>query len=227
MHHEIFSEHLTVEALKYKLREMDSLLAAAGNAGLLPLSCRYDFSVNLKTTTPDEYKRTGKGRVIEHGCAATPFGECCIAIAEEGICALQFTDNNKNQILCEWKEAWQNTSFVENNRLAEAKINRLFLLKEGRTFNLLLKGTPFQLKVWETLLKIPFGKIISYSALARMAGTPGATRAVASAVARNPVGYVVPCHRVIRSEGVVGQYRWSPARKIALIGWEGAVQKVF
>ena len=216
-----FLEYLTVESLKRELSESGSLLEAAENAGLSSPSRVYDLFVNIEAVTPGQYKTSGKGLEIEYGFAPTPFGDCFIAATGRGVCSIQFEDDNKTEILAAFADEWGNAALRENPLMADAVAKKLFYPDGSpRSFSLLLKGTPFQLKVWEALLKIPVGTIVSYNTLARAAGNAAATRAVASAVARNPIGYLIPCHRVIRNEGVIGEYHWSPARKAAIIAWE-------
>ena len=216
-----FLEYLTIESLKRELSESSSLFEAAGNAGLSSPSRVYDLFVNIEAVTPGQYKTSGKGLEIEYGFAPTPFGDCFIAATGRGVCSIQFEDGNKAEILAAFANEWTNAVLHENHLMVDAVAKKLFYSDgSSRSFSLLLKGTPFQLKVWEALLKIPVGMIVSYNTLARAAGNAAATRAVASAVARNPIGYLIPCHRVIRNEGVIGQYHWSPARKAAIIAWE-------
>jgi len=221
-----FLEYLTVESLKRELSESSSLLEAAGNTGLSSPSRVYDLFVNIESVTPGQYKTSGKGLDIEYGFAPTPFGDCFVATTGRGICSMQFEDGNRAEILAAFANEWENASLCENSLMADAVIKKLFYPNGSpRSFSLLLKGSPFQIKVWEALLKIPVGTIVSYNTLARTTGNAAATRAVASAVARNPIGYLIPCHRVIRNEGVIGQYHWSSARKAAIIAWEKSLVK--
>ena len=218
-----FLEYLTVEALKKEMLEYENDGFATGHVALSPKGCVPDLIVHVETVMSNEYKIGRDCPDIEYGFAASPFGECFIAWSGKGICAFQFMDNNGEVLIDELKATWMNTPVERNNRKAQALVSQIFSRNpklKKRPLKLFLKGTPFQLNVWRTLLRIPFGKIISYSQLARLTGNVKATRAVASAVARNPIGYVVPCHRVIRNEGVIGQYRWKPERKALMIGWE-------
>ena len=221
-----FLGYLTVESLKRELLESGSLLEAAGNAGLSSPSRIYDLFVNIEAMTPGQYKTGGKGLEIEYGFVPTPFGNCFIAATGRGVCSIQFEDGGRDEILAAFSDEWGNAALRENTLMADSIAKKIFYPDgSSRSFNLLLKGTPFQIKVWEALLKIPEGTIDSYNTLARITGNAAATRAVASAVARNPIGYLIPCHRVIRNEGVIGQYHWSPARKAAIIAWEKSLVK--
>ncbi|MDP4186362.1 MAG: methylated-DNA--[protein]-cysteine S-methyltransferase [Bacteroidota bacterium] len=216
-----FLEHLTLEALKDELSIAGNISVAAERVGLSAQSRAYDLFVNIEAVTPHEYKTKGEGLTIEYGFADSPFGMCFIAATERGICMLQFSDENRDELIAELQQEWNNARIKENDDLAKTIVEKIFSAKkEVKPLNLLLRGTPFQLKVWRALLNVPFGRVVSYGDLAELTGDVNATRAVASAVARNPVGYIIPCHRVIRSEGVVGQYHWKPERKAAIIGWE-------
>lgn len=220
-----FMEFLSVERLKKELSAGATIAEAADNAGLSSQSHAYDLFVSIEAVSPGEYRQGGQGIVIEYGFADTPFGECCIASTKRGVCFLQFTDGDREAVLAVLRGEWSNAELKENSATAQETIEKIFesLIKGGSSrLTLSLKGTPFQLKVWNALLNIPFGTVVSYSELARLSGNPKAVRAAASAIAANPVGYIIPCHRVIRAEGVVGQYHWRPNRKAAIIGWEKA-----
>lgn len=178
--------------------------------------------IELTSATPHEYKSKGAGVVINYGFANTPFGECFIGSSEKGICMFQFCTENCDQLIAELKSEWSNACFAEKQSLAEETVKSLFSFQESEpAIKLWLKGTPFQFKVWKTLAEeIPFGTLTTYKELARLAGYPNAIRAVGSAVAQNPVGYIIPCHRVVRSNGCIGEYHWGPERKKAIIDWE-------
>lgn len=216
-----FLKHLTIENLKKEIAGAKNINEAAEQAGLSSQSRVYDLFVNIEAVTPNEYKTQGKGTVIEYGFTSSPFGKCFIASTERGICAFQFTNNDEEKIINELKDEWNNARFQVNDSMAEDVAQKVFYSSgTPKPLNLFLKGTPFQIKIWRALIRIPFGNITTYAELAKASGDGNATRAVASAVARNPVGYIIPCHRVIRSEGVVGQYHWKPERKAAIIAWE-------
>jgi AraC family transcriptional regulator of adaptative response/methylated-DNA-[protein]-cysteine methyltransferase len=149
----------------------------------------------------------------------TALGDAFVGMTDRGICHLRFVDGATDPV-AELRAEWPAATLVEDAGAARAKLDSL----EGprAPIRLWLKGTNFQIKVWEALLRVPEGELVSYAHLASATGMPTAVRAVASAVAANPVAWLVPCHRVIRSSGVLGQYRWGPERKAALIGWEAA-----
>jgi AraC family transcriptional regulator of adaptative response/methylated-DNA-[protein]-cysteine methyltransferase len=161
----------------------------------------------------------GTGVRIRFGAHRTALGEAFIGITDRGICHLRFTDGSVDPV-AELRDEWPEATLREDAAAARERLDEI----EGphAPIRLWLKGTNFQLKVWEALLRVPEGQLVSYSHLAVSSGMPKAVRAVASAVAANPVAWLVPCHRVIRSSGVLGQYRWGPERKAALIGWEAA-----
>lgn len=217
-----FLQFLTVEALKNEIGQTANLEEAAEQVGLSAQSRVYDLFVHIEAVTPHEFRTKGKGVVMQYGTASTPFGECFIAGTGRGVCTFQFIDDDPEQWLAGLKKEWENAAFIENPSYAARIAGIVFRgdNQRGNPLRLLLKGTPFQINVWKALLDIPFGRVTSYQGLAKHVADTKATRAVASAVAKNPVGYIIPCHRVIRAEGIVGQYRWKPERKASIIGWE-------
>lgn len=222
-----FLKYLTVSSLKKSLREYASLGEAAHEAGLSSTSRLHDHFVTMEACTPAEYKSGGVGMVFEYGFAESVFGDCFVAGNQRGIAAISFADGNRKQVLHEFVEIWPKAELVENELYAVErvqKLNQLFEPLSSETypprFNLLVRGTSFQIKVWEALLKIPAGEVSSYQQLAQAVGNPKASRAVGSAVGSNPVSWLIPCHRVIRQEGVIGNYHWDPIRKTAMLGLE-------
>jgi len=218
-----FLQYLTTEHLKQKLQESRNILEAADAVGLSIQSRVYDLFVNLEAVTPNEYKTSGEGLTMEYGFHQTPFGECLIAVTERGICGLQFvSEENREEILQRLQNKWSNAIFKENPRLTEKTVQEIFYTNEPRKLNVLAKGTNFQVKVWNALLQIPAGEVMSYQTIAKKINQPKALQAVGSAVGANPIGYLIPCHRVIKNEGLVGEYRWGSAKKRLLLGWEMA-----
>ena len=175
--------------------------------------------VSCEGVTPGEARAFGAGLRIRYGAHATALGAAFIGLTERGICHLRFIDESADP-LAELREEWPEATLVADPAAAREALDAL--ARPRAPMRLWLKGTNFQIKVWEALLRVPEGELVSYGRLAAAAGMPTAVRAVASAVAANPVAWLVPCHRVIRSSGVLGQYRWGPERKAALIGWEAA-----
>lgn len=179
----------------------------------------------IKAITLDEYHSAGHDWTMEYGFADTPFGQCFIATTPHGICTFQFVDDNAAAILSAHQEEWHQAIHKQNDSMAKNIIWDIFsntLSKRGESLKLHVKGTPFQIEVWEALLTIPLGKVVTYSELSQLTNRDKAVRAVASAIARNPVGLIIPCHRVIRSGGSIGQYHWGSKRKAEIIGWERA-----
>lgn len=228
-----FLEHLTVESLKKEILETRSILEASANVGLSSQSRAYDLMVHIEAMTPGEYKKLGEGLQIEYDRVNTPFGEAFIAITQRGICAFEFIDNNFEEVLQEVKAKWNKALFIAKKGVADSIISALFpgisssvsslkSLESSDKFqlNLLLKGSPFQIKVWRALLSIPSSHVATYSEIAKLIHQEKAVRAVASAIAKNPIGCIIPCHRIIRKEGAIGQYHWGSTRKSALIAWE-------
>jgi AraC family transcriptional regulator of adaptative response/methylated-DNA-[protein]-cysteine methyltransferase len=179
-----------------------------------------DLFVTHEAMTPGEWKSQGAGLDLVHGWHASPFGDCLIVAGERGVCGLAFSlpagrESTRENLFTSLGEARS----TENSSLTEPYAEQAF---GGGATRLLLRGTPFQIKVWEALLRIPSGAAMSYEGLARAIGRPGAARAVAGAVARNPVSWLVPCHRVIRATGAITGYRWGPSRKRAILAFEAA-----
>lgn len=179
----------------------------------------------IEVITPEEYQSGGEGWTMEYGFADTPFGQCFIAATPRGICSFQFVDGDGDKILSAYLVEWKKAEHKQNDSMAIAIVWDIFSdipSKYAQPLKLHVKGTSFQIEVWETLLTIPIGAVVTYSELAQRVHRDKAVRAVASAVARNPVGLIIPCHRVIRSGGSIGQYHWRSERKANMIGWERA-----
>ena len=219
-----FLQYLTRDHARTLLRDSHDVLAAAHETGLSGPSRLHDLMVTCDAVTPGEVRALGAGLEITCGFGLTPFGLVIAGTTSRGLCHLQFTENNDfaggiDALRTEWPLA----RFIrDDNALAEI-IGRLFAAERpDQPLHLLLRGTNFQIKVWEALLRIPAGEVISYRTLARMTGNPRAQRAVGTALAHNRIALLIPCHRVIRESGEVGQYRWGSERKTALIAYESA-----
>lgn len=218
-----FLQVLTIDFLKQKLQESKNILDAAEAAGLSGQSRVYDLFTTLEAVTPREYKLHGSGIRIAYGFHETPFGNCLIGITPRGICWLSFLvqDEDEIQALGEMKNHWHNSVFHQDQELSSAFVRKIFQPGTAhRKLHVFVKGTNFQVKVWEALLRIPSGNVTSYQHLASAIQHPKAVQAVGSAVGANHVAYLIPCHRVIRKDGVLGEYRWQSSRKKSLIGWE-------
>lgn len=220
-----FLQYLTKEHAKRKLREQP-VLASAWDVGLSSGGRLHDLLITCEHVTPGEVRSQGKALQITFGSHDSPFGPCFIAQTHRGLCKLAFFDHahEREQLLQELNQDWANARIDENPAITLASLEQIFPtpLVSPAPLRLLLKGSPFQLQVWEALLKIPSGQLHSYQHIAEAIGQPSATRATASAVARNNIAWLIPCHRVIRSTGIINQYRWGATRKAAMIGWEMA-----
>lgn len=200
------------------------------DANILPSSSEtedlHDSLMTIEAMTPREYKSGGKNLSIDCEYIDTPFGKALAASTEKGICYLAFIDNEE-VVLDDLTRSFPKAKFFRRFSMYIEAVQQFFKgEKEELThLKLHLQGTPFQLKVWNTLLKIPAGSLTTYGKLAAQVDQPGASRAVGTAVGKNPVAFLIPCHRVIRSNGIVEGYRWGTTRKIAMIGWEAAKTK--
>jgi AraC family transcriptional regulator of adaptative response/methylated-DNA-[protein]-cysteine methyltransferase len=219
-----FLQYLTVDFLKEKLIESRNILEAAEAAGLSSQSRVYDLFTTLEAVTPQEYKMNGAGIRIEYGFHHTPFGLCLIGVTERGICWISFlsADHDPRIAIEEMKGCWHNSIFHEDKELTSEFVRQVFNSGSNKKLHLFVKGTNFQIKVWEALLRIPSGHVATYQDIATGIQNPKAVQAVGSAVGSNHIAYLIPCHRVIRKDGILGEYRWSSARKKSIIGWEMA-----
>jgi AraC family transcriptional regulator of adaptative response/methylated-DNA-[protein]-cysteine methyltransferase len=217
-------QYLTVEYAKSRLHE-GSVLAASLDTGLSGPGRLHDHFVTLEAVTPGEYQRKGKGLDIRWGVQPCPFGWALIGLTVRGVCWLSLHSSPTAKAgMAALTDCWPGAELIRDDALAEQYVRRIFrsVEPEERPIHLLVKGTNFQVSVWKALLRIPPGELRSYGQVAQSLGRTGAARAVGGALARNPIAYLIPCHRVIRSIGAPGDYRWGAARKRALIGWEAA-----
>ena len=221
-----FQQYLTVEYAKQRLAADASVLETALEAGLSGPGRLHDLFVTFEALSPGEYKRLGAALTIRYGIQETPFGETLLAVTPRGICALRFVAAGEGpQALAALRAEWPGATLVEDPAATAPLLEAIFSRRgAGRPFHLLLRGTNFQVQVWRALLRIPAGALVSYQSVADYLGRPGAARAVAGAIARNPVGFLIPCHRVISSAGAVHGYRWDPLRKQAIIAWEAGAR---
>ncbi len=222
-----FLQFLTVDFLKSKLQESKNLVEAAEAAGLSSQSRVYDLFTTLEAVTPQEYKLKGSGIHIDYGFHETPFGTCLLSATDRGICWLSFVavgEEPKTEME-KMKEHWHNSVFHQNQMLTSDFVDRVFGNEDTKArgkIHLLVKGTNFQVKVWEALLRLPMGSVTTYQNIAERIHNPKAMQAVGSAVGSNHIAFLIPCHRVIRKDGILGEYRWSATRKKSIIGWEMA-----
>ncbi|MGQ9366283.1 bifunctional transcriptional activator/DNA repair enzyme AdaA [Azospirillum sp. ST 5-10] len=220
-----FVQFLTLDRAKRLLEENRSVLDTALDVGLSGPSRLHDLFVSCEAMTPGEYKALGHGLTIRWGLHDCPFGRALIAATDRGVCWLSFSDAEDGaDARAEFAAAWPAARLVEDADATAPLVARVFApaAAGGEPIRLLLRGTNFQIKVWEALLRIPEGAVVSYEDVARAIGQPTASRAVGAAVGRNPVCVLIPCHRVIQKSGVVHNYRYGVPRKRALLAWEQA-----
>ncbi len=220
-----FLQYLNVEYAKRILKQTHaSLFDTACEVGLSGTGRLHDLFVNIEGMTPGEYKNGGQALRINYSFAETPFGRVMVASTDKGICHLAFVDEGEEEALGSLKQLFPNAAYTQcpdrKQEDALSVFNRDW--SKPDEIKLHLKGTSFQLKVWETLLKIPVGGLTTYADLAMKSGHEGACRAVGTAIGRNPVAFLIPCHRVIKATGDIGNYHWGEVRKEAIIGWEAA-----
>ena len=218
-----FLQYVTKEHAKEALRQASDVLSASLSVGLSTPSRLHDLIVTCEAMSPGELKSQGAGINIEYGVGDTPFGSAMIGWTARGVCHFEFVDDASIRPSGTLQAHWPNAILLENNRAAYALAQKIFPMTPAPgKLHLVLKGSNFQIKVWEALLRVQPGQLMSYSQLATLAGVPRASRAVGTAMAANTIGYLIPCHRVIRSDGDTGSYRWGPTRKAALLAWEAA-----
>lgn len=225
-----FLQYISVEYAKQVLKDGQStLFDTAHRAGLSGTGRLHDLFISIEGMTPGEFKNGGRNLSIDYEFLHTPFGRALAAATEKGVCFLAF-DGNEENVLDELFRQFPNAEFRRQTSLYFLKIRKIFELEGDGIFRLKLhlRGTPFQLKVWKALLKVSNGSLTTYGELAAQVEQPGASRAVGLAVGKNPIAFLIPCHRVIRSNGLVGGYRWGTTRKTAMIGWEAAkIKKIW
>ncbi len=219
-----FLQYLTIENARQLLRDSASVLETAYAVGLSSPGRLHDLFITIDAVTPGEYKQLGKNIVIRHAFHETLFGECLVAQTERGICFLGFVNSeNRDDVFEDLQRRWPRASLIEEPKATQDSIQRIFhtgTSSKREPVKLFLKGTNFQLKVWEALLRIPEGAAVSYGGLAEAVGCPKAHRAVGTAVGQNPVAYLIPCHRVLRANGEIGGYHWGTTRKKAMLALE-------
>jgi len=219
-----FSQFLTLEHAKAQLRRGASLAVAADEAGLSGTGRLHDLFVTIEGVTPGQFKQAGAGLVLSYGVFDSPFGPYLLGAIGQKVALLHFlAENDQPEAIV--AAAWPEAVRVPDAAALEFLAAHIFPAGPGtitRPLPVLLRGSAFQLKVWEALLKIPEGHLASYDQIAEAIGQPAACRAVGTAIGSNPVGYLIPCHRVIKKTGLFGGYRWGTARKQAMIGWEAA-----
>jgi AraC family transcriptional regulator of adaptative response/methylated-DNA-[protein]-cysteine methyltransferase len=219
-----FLQYLTVEHAKSRLDAARSVLNLAGEVGLSGPGRLHDLFVTLEAMSPGEYKTGGAGLDIRYGIHRSPFGPALLATTTRGVCGLHFLDDEDTGVSLLRKD-WPHADLREDTAGTTELAHRIFMplfSAAPRPLALLVKGTNFQVKVWQALLALSPGTVTTYRRLAQHIGAPRSARAVGNAVGANPVAWLIPCHRVIRESGNMTHYRWGPARKAAMLGWEAA-----
>ena len=219
-----FLQYISVAHAKYMLKNKEvTLFDVAFETGLSGTGRLHDMFIKIDGMTPGEYKNGGENLCINYSYAESPFGNILVASTTKGICYMAFVEDEQiawNDLL----QLFPNAYFKQMVDLIQQQALYIFTKdwQQLPEIKLHLKGTGFQLKVWETLLKIPIGQLSTYGNIATTIEKPTASRAVGTAIGSNPVAFLIPCHRVIQSTGLLGGYMWGPTRKAAIIGWEAA-----
>lgn len=218
-----FLQYISLSHAKTLLQKADSIADTTFKTGLSSTSRLHELFVKLEGMTPSEYRNGGQDLDIDFAYMGTPFGETIVAATTKGICHISFIPDQLNG-LERLKRDFPNARFKEARSVLHQQV--FDFINGGTDFSapikLHVKGTAFQIKVWEALLKIPLGELETYGKIAHQIGNPKASRAVGTAIGSNPIAYLIPCHRVIQSSGIIGGYMWDPIRKTAIIGWETA-----
>jgi AraC family transcriptional regulator, regulatory protein of adaptative response / methylated-DNA-[protein]-cysteine methyltransferase len=216
-----FLQYLTLQYAKERLKAQENLLHTTYEVGLSSISRLHNLFITLEGITPGEYRSRGDKLQISYGFFESPFGRYILGVSQDRVCHLAFYEEEPWAVQ-HLQDQWPLSQLVFAPKQLFSLQKQLFSSSNQHPANLplLVKGTPFQIKVWEALLKIPPGHLASYDQMARLVQQPLACRAVGSAVGNNPIGYLIPCHRVIKKAGDIGEYHWGSTRKIAIIGWE-------
>jgi len=216
-----FVGHLTLDHAKRELARGASVLAAALEAGLSGPSRLHDLCLKIEAMTPGDYAKAGAGLTIDAGFAWSPFGLAIVTATEKGVCGLGFGDDEA-AMLADMTARWPKATYRHNDARAAKLIEKIFAAARDEALPLHLMGTPFQIKVWEALLAIPSGALSTYGTIAGGLKNPNACRAVGAAVGKNPISWLIPCHRVLGSSGALTGYHWGVERKRAMLAVEAA-----
>jgi AraC family transcriptional regulator of adaptative response/methylated-DNA-[protein]-cysteine methyltransferase len=221
-----FLQSVTLDYARRVLRESPNVLEASYEVGLSGPGRLHDLFVVHEAMSPGEWKSGGDGLVVSYGFHPSPFGTALVMATERGLCGLAFADaGGEAAALADMRGRWPNARYAEDSARTVAHAQRIFdarLWRPNTPLRVVLIGTDFEIRVWETLLAIPMGRAATYSDIAKKLGKPAAARAVGAAVGKNPVSFVVPCHRVVGKGGDLTGYHWGLTRKRAMLGWEAA-----
>jgi len=218
-----FLQYISLANAKKILHDNTTIADVSYTLGLSSTSRLHELFVNIEAMTPAEYKNAGESLTISYSTHDSPFGKIVIASTAKGICQISFIED-ESKALETLRTLFPKATYIEKEEPIHLDVLHIFDVsaKEKKTINVHLKGTDFQLKVWEALLQIPFGNLQTYGSIAKTINQPNASRAVGTAIGSNPLAYLIPCHRVIQASGIFGGYMWNPIRKTAIIGWESA-----
>jgi AraC family transcriptional regulator of adaptative response/methylated-DNA-[protein]-cysteine methyltransferase len=224
-----FLQFLTKEYARRLLQESRDVLSVTYDAGLSSPGRLHELFVTCEAVTPGEVKSRGEGLSIEYGLHPSPFGRCLVAVTERGICGLSFLQEApEDSLVGNLRARWPGARLSHSPEATRDVARRIFSFEaqsEPGPLHLFVRGTNFQIQVWEALIRIPFGTAVTYEDIARHIGMPHAPRAVGNAVGSNPIPFLIPCHRVIRKMGEFGNYGEGPQRKKAILGWEAALTR--
>jgi AraC family transcriptional regulator of adaptative response/methylated-DNA-[protein]-cysteine methyltransferase len=219
-----FLQALTLDSAKALLSDSASVLDATYEVGLSGPARLHDLFVTHEAMTPGDYKVGGLGLTMRYGFHPSPFGEAILIATDRGLAGLGFVDDGDRQAaLSDLTRRWPRATYVEDEAATAPLAKRIFSPSQWQAeqpLRVVLIGTDFEVRVWQTLLRIPRDKATTYSDIARHIGKPAACRAVGAAVGKNPVSFVVPCHRVLGRSGALTGYHWGLTRKQAILGWE-------
>ena len=219
-----FMQALTLDHAKNLLRDSASVLDAALDSGLSGPGRLHDLFVTHEAMSPGEWKNGGAGMTLRFGFHASPFGTAIVIASDRGLAGLAFADPGDEQsALADMQRRWPRAIYLEDHAGTARIARRIFdptLWRPDEPLRVILIGTDFEVRVWETLLKIPMGRAVCYSDIANKIKAPKASRAVGTAVGKNPISFVVPCHRALGKGGALTGYHWGITRKQAMIGWE-------
>ncbi len=218
-----FLKYLTKNQALERLRQGQTVLGAALSSGLSGPGRLHDLLLTTEAMTPGEAKRRGLGVAVNFGYGKTPFGEALLGWTDKGICFLGFGyEQGRDHLWSHFRQQWPDAVLTADGPLANLKLTEIFTGSTQQELKIWLRGSPFQLHIWEALLNLPMGTHCTYSQLASLTGNAGASRATGTAIGRNPVSWLIPCHRVINSLGTLGGYRWGITTKQAMVGYEAA-----
>ena len=219
-----FVQALTLDSARELLRSSASVLDASYEVGLSGPGRLHDLFVTHESMSPGEWKTGAEGITISYGFHPSPFGSALVMATERGLCGLAFADvGEERAALADMRSRWPRAKFAEDSARTAPIAQRIFdnkLWRPDRPLRVVLIGTDFEVRVWETLMRIPMGRATTYSDIAGSIGKPKAPRAVGAAVGKNPISFVVPCHRVMGKSGDLTGYHWGLTRKCAMLGWE-------